>query len=133
MGIKMGFIDFFKKKKKDIAGDLSEEIMLEQQSKLDEIIDWSKQYDRVNEIGIKDYQPVHFEECKYMWKNLVPKSGQADNLQGEMLRQAEKLRKEACENGNINWDDNFVWFCDFLKNMFTQSNLFDVERKKKID
>lgn len=43
-----------------------------------------------------------------MWKNLVPKSGQADILQGEMLRQAEKLRKEACQNGNINWDDNFV-------------------------
>lgn len=57
----------------------------------------------------------YLEECKYIWKNLVPKEGQADNLQGELLRQVEKLRYEAQNNGNINWDSDFEFFCEFLK------------------
>jgi hypothetical protein len=91
----MSIIDFFKKKPESVDTS-SKEVEPEQNSKLDELIDWSKQYDRVNEIGIRNYQSVHFEECKYIWKNMVPKSGQADSLQGELLRQAEKLHHEAC-------------------------------------
>jgi hypothetical protein len=34
----------------------------------------------------------------------VPPSGQADTVQGELLRANEKLRDEAHRNGNINWD-----------------------------
>ncbi len=56
----------------------------------------------------------YLEECKYIWKNLVPESGQANSLQGELLRQIEKLRYEAQNNGNINWDADFAYFCDFL-------------------
>lgn len=41
----------------------------------DEIIDWSKQYEVVEEIGIRGYAMKHFEECKYIWTNMVPKSG----------------------------------------------------------
>ncbi len=65
-------------------------------------IDWSKQYEKIEQIGIKGYSQIYFDECKKIWKNFVPKSGQADNLQGEMLRQAVKLRNEACNNGNVN-------------------------------
>lgn len=50
------------------------------------------------------YDQQYFEECRIIWRNFVPKSGQADSLQGEMLRQIEKLRYEAQNNGNINWE-----------------------------
>lgn len=41
---------------------------------------------------------------RYIWQNYVPKSGQSDTVQGELLRASEKLRDEAHRNGNMNWD-----------------------------
>ena len=38
-----------------------------------------------------DYSQKYFDECKYIWENYVPKSGQADNLQGELLREIEEI------------------------------------------
>lgn len=98
----------------------------------DDIIEWSKQYELVEKIGLKGYKQIHFEECKFIWTNMVPKSGQANSIQGEMLRMAEKLRNEAIDNGNINWDDNFEWFCDFLREQLIGCSLFDETKSKKI-
>ena len=53
--------------------------------------------------------------ASWIWRNLVPKSGQALTVQGELLRAVEKLRWEAQENGNINWDEGFVILIDFLE------------------
>lgn len=99
----------------------------------DDRIDWSKQYEIVEKIGVKGYLQRHLEECKYIWRNMVPKSGQANNLQGEMLRMIVKLRNEAINNGNINWDDNFEWFCNFLKEKLLSCGLFDEEKSMKIE
>lgn len=110
--------------------DLNEK---ERQDKLNEVIDWSHQYDKIEEIGIRGYQAKYFKECKFIWQNFVPKSGQADSVQGELLRQIEKLRNEACDNGNINWNEDFVWFCDFLKKTFQEAELFDEDRMHKIE
>ena len=52
---------------------------------------------------------------KWIWKNLVPKSGQAKTIQGELLRANEKLRYEAQENGNANWDKGFEILLTFLE------------------
>ena len=98
----------------------------------DDKIDWSKQYEVVEKIGVRGYLQIHFEECKYIWRKMVPKSGQADNLQGEILRMIVKLRNEAINNGNINWDDNFEWFCNFLKENLVNCGLFDEEKTIKI-
>jgi hypothetical protein len=38
-----------------------------------------------------------------LWEALVPKRGQAETLQGELVRIAGKLTDEAYRNGNINW------------------------------
>ena len=77
----------------------------------DDIIDWEKMYTLVNELGVRGYKMQHFETCKKLWKT-VPKTGQADTLCAELLREVEKLRCEAQDNGNMNWDDNFAFFCD---------------------
>jgi hypothetical protein len=50
----------------------------------------------------------------WIWRNLVPKSGQAETIQGELLRAVEKLSWEAQNNGNANWDDRFEMFIEFL-------------------
>lgn len=64
--------------------------------KQDDPIDFESMYTAVNKLGIRGYQALHFETCKRMWKEIVPKSGQANSLQGELLRQAEKLRNCDC-------------------------------------
>ena len=53
--------------------------------------------------------------ASWIWHNLVPSSGQASTVQGELLRATEKLRWEAQENGNINWDDGFLILISFLE------------------
>jgi len=38
-----------------------------------------------------------------LWQTLVPKSGRASTLQGELIRITGKLTDEAYRNGNMNW------------------------------
>ena len=45
-----------------------------------------------------------------IWRNYVPEAGQSEILQGELLREIEKLREEAQGNGNRNWDGDFSCF-----------------------
>ncbi|HEU4678401.1 MAG TPA: hypothetical protein VFS35_02695 [Terrimicrobiaceae bacterium] len=59
--------------------------------------------------------------ASWIWRNLVPKNGQASTVQGELLRAVEKLRWEAQENGNINWDDGFLILIDFLEQTLAAS------------
>jgi len=49
----------------------------------------------------------YFNEAARIWRECVPKSGQADTIEGELLRAVEKLRDEAIRNGNTNWDAGF--------------------------
>lgn len=74
----------------------------------------------------------YFEEAKYIWKNLVPKEGQANNVQGELLRQLEKLRYEAQNNGNINWDSNFEYFCDFITDTLKESKVLSKTKMEEV-
>ncbi|MFE4720577.1 hypothetical protein ACFRLW_29995, partial [Streptomyces sp. NPDC056728] len=54
------------------------------------------------------------DEAGRIWRTYVPKRGQADTVQGELIRAVEKLRDEAVRNGNINWDDGFERLVLFL-------------------
>jgi len=55
------------------------------------------------------------EVAKWIWRNLVPKSGQCNTVQGELLRAVEKLSWEAQNNGNINWDSGFEILLQYLE------------------
>jgi len=57
----------------------------------------------------------------WIWENLVPSSGRADTLQGEVIRAIELLAWEAQNNGNLNWDKEFDRLVDFLREVFTSS------------
>lgn len=91
-----------------------------------------KQSITIDELKSREYKQEYFEECKYIWKNYVPKSGQADNLQGELLREAEALRCEAQDNGNINWDYDHAYFCDFIRSSLNAQSIFSDADKEEI-
>ena len=57
----------------------------------------------------------YLDEAGAIWRTKVPPSGQADTVEGELLRAVEKLRWEAQSNGNINWDEGFEILIRFLR------------------
>jgi hypothetical protein len=73
----------------------------------------------------------YFEEAKQIWKSFVPKSGQANTVQGELLRAVEKLRDEALRNGNLNWDEGFEMLLNYLESKFTDRKVYSEESLKK--
>ena len=57
----------------------------------------------------------YLEQGKQIWKQFVPRQGQAETVQGELLRAVEKLRDEAMRNGNGNWDAGFEILLAYLE------------------
>lgn len=49
-----------------------------------------------------------------------------------LLRELEKLRCEAQDNGNINWDRDFTYFCTFIKDTLCSKDIYTKEEKDKI-
>ena len=72
------------------------------------------------------------EEEKFIWQNYVPESGQADTVQGELLRAIEKLRYEAQNNGNINWDRKFKLFVTYIWTILGSWKNFSKETSTEI-
>jgi len=79
--------------------------------------------------------PVHEEPdgvARWVWKNLVPKSGQSAWVQGELLRCVEKLCWEAQTNGNVNWDRGFKRIADYLERTLCDEPTFSDETRGQI-
>jgi hypothetical protein len=70
--------------------------------------------------------------ARWIWKTLVPNSGQAPFVQAEILRAIEKLRWEAQNNGNINWDDRFELLADYIEEKLASQQCFDASVKASI-
>lgn len=86
----------------------------------------------IEDIIKTNYKQRFFKECRYIWKNYVPANGQAECLQGELLREIEKIRCEAQDNGNINWDEDFSFFCDFITGSLCRQSVFSDRDKEEI-
>ena len=67
----------------------------------------------------------YFEIANKIWKDLVPPIGQAETIQGELLRAIEKLRDEAQRNGNINYSDSHKKLAKFVMDVLVNSQLFN--------
>lgn len=67
----------------------------------------------------------YFKEANLIWKTQVPSQGQSTTVEGELIRAVEKLRYEAQDNGNINWDEGFELFCQYISNTLNDSKTFD--------
>lgn len=69
------------------------------------------------------------KEQSRLWAALVPSQGQADTLQGELIRMAGKLTDEAYRNGNMNWDDDHERMWRFVGRHLDDPATFSVEER----
>jgi hypothetical protein len=73
-------------------------------------------HDGTSQISIKagSWQDQH----QSLWELLVPSSGHAATVQGEVIRASARIANELDGNGGINWNDNFRKMADaFLGNL----------------
>jgi hypothetical protein len=59
-----------------------------------------------------------------LWKLLVPASGEAPTIQGELIRATGRLADEAYRNGNINWSAMHVAMCHFVERVLDDPSVF---------
>ncbi len=60
-----------------------------------------------------------------LWRELVPTDGQADTLQGELIRIASKLMDQAYRNGNMNWDADHERMWRFIAQKIASDPIFN--------
>ena len=72
------------------------------------------------------------KEAGELWRTYVPKRGQADTVQGELIRAVEKLRDEAQRNGNINWGRDHARLAEYVRDTLVSSGLFDADAEREI-
>ena len=75
----------------------------------------------------------HFKVCKEIWNRWVPQRGPSQVLQGELLRQIERLRHEAQANENRNWSDDLLYYCDFLRSTLRQAQCLTQEERDAVN
>lgn len=75
----------------------------------------------------------YFEKAKYLWQTYVPESGQAETVQGELIRAVEKLRDEAQRNGNGNWDNGHEILANYVKSTLVNSKVFNTTKVSQIE
>lgn len=74
----------------------------------------------------------YYEEAKYLWQTYVPKSGQAETVQGELIRAIERLKSEAQRNANMNWNKGHEILAKYIEDILMNSNIFNAKEKEKI-
>lgn len=75
----------------------------------------------------------YFEKAKFIWQTYVPESGQAETVQGELIRSVEKLRDEAQRNGNGNWDNGHEILSKYVKSILINSKVFNSTEVSQIE
>jgi hypothetical protein len=78
------------------------------------------------------YTEKYREEAGRLWRTYVPARGQAETVQGELIRAVEKLRDEAQRNGNVNWGKGHVILSNYLRNTLIDSGPFDAAAVEEI-
>ncbi|KXX69205.1 hypothetical protein AVL50_20280 [Flammeovirga sp. SJP92] len=79
-------------------------------------------------------QEEYDKESKRIWQTYVPKSGQSETMQGELIRAVERLRNEAQRNGNINFSTNcHIRILNFLKVTLNDDKVFDRQTLQEIE
>lgn len=73
-----------------------------------------------------------WEEQPRLWARLVPPSGQAATVQGELIRCTGKLTDEAYRNGNTNWGPGFERMTRFVGRTLEDPQTFSAEQRSAI-
>lgn len=115
------------------------ETYIESTALLNRFDDLNEQMDEVNIQPIREgprikLTPAQYRNhAQYIWNEMVPSSGQASVVPGEMLRAVEKLRDEAQRNANANFHEGcHAKLIHYLTEQLTDPNIFDAETIKTI-
>lgn len=73
------------------------------------------------------------KQYQKLWDLLVPASGAASTVQGEVVRLAGRLSNEILDNGSINWDADFEKMADAVPKYIRMGNLLEEELAKEMD
>lgn len=89
-------------------------------------------HDGTSRIAVPDVSgPAQFS---WLWDYLVPGSGPAQTVQGEVIRIAGRIGNELLNNGGANWDDDFRAMCDtWLATVGDEADAIAVLRRGEID
>lgn len=79
-------------------------------------------------VNAKTWQKQHDE----LWKMLVPGSGSASTLQGEVIRLSGRLSHEILDNGSMNWGSRYRQMADDLKEYLLGGSTFSEEERTEI-
>jgi ankyrin repeat protein len=74
----------------------------------------------------------YLELAQKIWTELVPSTGPASTVQGELLRAVEKLRDEAQRNGNQNYGKTHRRMAVFVRDTLLRSGAFDKSGNEQI-
>jgi len=72
-------------------------------------------------------------EFQRLWKELVPATGQATTVQGELIRAIGRLSDEAYRNGNYNFDKGHRIQCKYLRENLEDPTVFSEVEIHEID
>jgi hypothetical protein len=84
---------------------------------------------------IQPVLPIHLqypEIAQKIWKELVPATGPAATVQGELLRAVEALRDEAQRNGNAHFGRSHKRMAAFVRDTLVRSGVFDASEVGQI-
>jgi hypothetical protein len=84
---------------------------------------------------IQPVLPIHLqypEVAQQIWKELVPATGPAATIQGELLRSVEALRDEAQHNGNANFGRSYKRMAASVRDTLVRSGIFDADEVRQI-
>ncbi len=88
--------------------------------------------------AVKTIQPMlpvnlqYPEMAQKMWKELVPPTGPAATVQGELLRSVEALRDEAQRNNNAHFGRSHKRMAAFVRDTLVRSGVFDANEVREI-
>jgi hypothetical protein len=77
-------------------------------------------------------EKTYSTEHARLWDELVPPSGPAKTVQGEVIRITGKLTREAYTNGNINWDPSCTRMWNFVARTLDDAETFTDEERAQI-
>ncbi|MFC5861760.1 hypothetical protein ACFPT7_05610 [Acidicapsa dinghuensis] len=72
-------------------------------------------------------------EFQRLWTELVPTTGQATTVQGELVRAIGRLSDEAYRNGNYNFDKGHRIQCKYLRENLEDPTVFSETEIQEID
>lgn len=86
----------------------------------------------VDEFNGTPVPHTFWTDHEQLWEKLVPPSGPAKTVQGEVIRITGKLTREAFRNGNMNWDVDCTRLWRFVAKTLDDAETFTTAERKQI-